>query len=156
MNRKIFLDELAIFTIGFPFVLFKLLLGFIFFKIFGAPANLIVGSLLILWAIIDFFINGLNLIFLVFKNRYLTDACLLTIIFAGCRAKISDKDAGKEFGTAIDAMLSCTIVAIIVGGDLFDYMSDLESILWSVSVVVNVMGAGITRILLSVGVGDGS
>jgi hypothetical protein len=151
INKGNILDQIAIITIGFPFASFKLLLGITFFKMLFSPVSYIVGTILIGWSIVDFLINGINLFMLLFRDRYLTNVCLLTSIFASKNSCFKNNHlAWKELGTALDVMLSFFLVAVMVGGNLFHYLSDWEFKLWSVSVVVNVLGAGITRIFLSI------
>jgi len=150
INKGNVLDQIAIITIGFPFASFKWLLGHSFFKMLFFPSNYIIGGALIVWSIIDLSINGANLLQLFFRNRYLTNVCLLTNVFASKYVHAKNSVAWGELGTALDVMLSFALVAIMVGGNLFHYLSGWETCLWSVSVVVNVLGAGITRIFLSI------
>jgi len=151
INKSNILDQIAVITIGFPFASFKVLLGITFLKMLSSPINYIVGTILVGWSAIDFLINGIDLLMLLLKNCYLTNVCLLTTIFASKKLRIKYNHlAWKELGTALDVMLSFSLVAIMVGGNLFRYLSHWEMNLWSVSVVVNVLGAGCTRIFLSI------
>ncbi len=150
INKNNALDQIAVITIGFPFAAFKWLLGHTFLKMMSSPINYLIGGILIGWSIIDFLINGANLLLLLFENRYPTNVCLLTNIFASKHVHVKNSVAWKEFGTALDVMLSFALVAIMVGGNLFHYLAGWEMHLWSASVVVNVLGAGITRIFLSI------
>lgn len=148
--KRNMMDQIAIVTIGFPFVSFKLLLGIAFFKLLYPPFNYIVGVSLAAWSIIDLLINGLNLCMLLLRNRYCMNLCLLTCVFAAKKSEADDTAlAWKDVGTASDVLLSFVLVAIMAGGDLFRYLSPWQLSLWSVSVVVNVLGAGVSRIILS-------
>jgi hypothetical protein len=144
------MDQIAVLTIGFPFGAFKLLLGLVSLKILPSPFDTLIGFALIIFSFLDIMINLLNLITLVFQNRYLTDVCLLTMFFEMIKGNSENGKAWKEFGTALDVMLSFFIVAVIVGGDLTRYFPKFGMTLWSMSVVINVLGAGLSRMMQAI------
>lgn len=149
LNKNSILDQMAILTIGFPFAAFKLLGGLAILKSLPSLFGMLIGYSLIALSLIDFIINALNFIVFFFTNRYVTEVCLLTIIFEQFKKRSSKKMAWVEFGTDLDVMLSFSLVAIVVGGNMFHYFSNIGSKLWSFSVVINVLGAGLSRTMIS-------
>jgi hypothetical protein len=148
-NRQTILDQIAILTIGLPFGAFKLLLGMVFLKLLPSPCNDAIGYTLIALGCIDIFINFLNLFALLLQDRSITEVCVLTMILARLKRNSRQNEAWKDFGTALDVMLSFTLVAVMVAGNMSHYLSGPALTLWNYSVVVNVLGAGLSRILIS-------
>jgi hypothetical protein len=149
-NRVYVFNQFAIITIGLPFVVFKVLFGILLFRMLAFPLNGILCCVLVIWGMVDLLINVSNFCTLLIKKRYLMSVCLLATVFY--RASLSKplsnprSEAWNEFGAALDVMLSFSIVSIVVGGSLFHYLSNVEATIWNVSVVANVLGAGISRI----------
>jgi hypothetical protein len=133
-------EKLDIITIGLPFAAFKILAG-IALKGISGDINNPMGWILIVWGIIDFFINLANLVSLAAAGKKLTTTCAMSFIF---------RSASEDVGAALDVMMSCTLVAIMVGGNLLKYLTPLQLNVWSLSVVLNVLGAGISRIKASI------
>jgi|GEM_PF-1357624 len=138
--RSIKVEKLDIVTIGLPFAAFKILAGIALQGISG-DANNPMGWILIVWGIIDFIINMVNLISLTAAGKKITTTCTMSFIF---------RSASEEVGAALDVMMSCTLVAIMVGGNLLKYLTPSQLNIWSLSVVLNVLGAGISRIKASI------
>ncbi len=130
------MEKLDIVTIGLPFAAFKILAGIVL-KAISGDANSPMGWILVAWGIVDLIINLLNLVSLTAAGKKLTTTCAMSFIF---------RSASEEVGAALDVMMSCTLVAIMVGGNLLKYLSPLQLNVWSLSVVLNVLGAGISRI----------
>jgi hypothetical protein len=150
-NRVHIFNQFAIITIGLPFVVFKVLFGILLFRMFASPVNGILCYVLVFWGVVDLVINVSNFCTLLIKKRYLMSVCLLAAVFY--RASLSKprtapySEDWNELGAALDVMLSFCIVSIVVGASLFHYLSNIEATVWNVSVVANVLGAGISRIV---------
>ncbi len=134
------MEKLDIITIGLPFAAFKILAGIALRGISGDASNPM-GWILIVWGIIDFIINMINLVSLTAAGKKITTTCAMSFIF---------RSASEDVGAALDVMMSCTLVAIMVGGNLLKYLTPSQLNIWSLSVVLNVLGAGISRIKASV------
>ncbi|MGM0599850.1 MAG: hypothetical protein ACQETH_08560 [Candidatus Rifleibacteriota bacterium] len=148
-KKSILLDQISILTIGFPFVIFKFLLGVVCLNMPSLPLHNFIGYILFVLGFVDALINLINFIFLFIFRRYFTEVCSLTIILAKVFKNSSHYEAWKEFGTSLDVMLSFTLVALMVGADLFGYLPPALTKVWSISVVINVLGAGLSRMLLT-------
>lgn len=134
------MEKLDILTIGFPFAAFKILAGIVLQALSGDSGNPM-GWILIVWGIVDLIINMVNLIGLIVSGKKITATCVMGAIF---------KSSSEEVGAALDVMMSFTLVAIIVGGNLLKHLSPLQLNIWSMSVVLNVLGAGISRLKATV------
>lgn len=134
------MEKLDIITIGLPFAAFKILAG-IALKGISGDANNPMGWILIAWGIVDFIINMVNLLSLTAAGKKLMSTCAMSFIF---------RSSSEEVGAALDVMMSFTLVAIMVGGNLLKYLTPLQLNIWSMSVVLNVLGAGISRIKASI------
>lgn len=130
------MEKLDILTIGLPFAGFKILTGIVLRNISGEVGSPM-GWILIVWGIADLLINLLNLVGLVFRKKKITSTCAMGFIF---------QSSSEEVGSALDVMMSFTLVAILVGGNLLKHLTPLQLNIWSLSVVLNVLGAGISRI----------
>jgi hypothetical protein len=134
------LDKLDILTIGLPFAGFKILVGIVLRTISGEVSSPM-GWILIVWGIADLLINLLNLVGLVLKKKKIVPTCAMGFIF---------QSSSEEVGSALDVMMSFTLVAIMVGGNLLKHLTPFQLNIWSLSVVLNVLGAGISRIKMAI------
>jgi hypothetical protein len=146
MNKKYF-EIFAIITIGFPFVAYKAILGDILltfnYNIF-AYMSISLG-------IIDFLFNLYRLILILLNKKADYPVCFLAFLFYKLAPKNTHNiEFWKDLGAAIDVFLSFAIVSFMVGANMFSYLSSSYNILWSISTVINVMGAGFSRITYSV------
>jgi len=82
-----------------------------------------------------------NLLSLTAAGKKLMATCAMSFIF---------RSSSEEVGAALDVMMSFTLVAIMVGGNLLKYLTPSQLNIWSLSVVLNVLGAGISRIKASI------
>ena len=138
-------EILGVVTVGFPFCAFKVLTGKAAFERLPAPWGPIVGGFLLALGALDLVINVVDLVFLVFRGKRIASTCTLTLAAGVIRRR------WKELGTSLDVMLSFTLVAIMVGGGFFQDFDKASLAIWDVSVVFNVLGAGLNRLAGSLG-----
>ncbi len=132
---------LEVLTVGFPFCAFKVLTGLIFLSMpFGAAP----GFLLVALGTVDAALNLINLgAFVGGREERVVSACVLHRV---TRAIRPNDRAWDELGLSIDTMLSFALVAIVIGGSLLVHLAKPALSVWSVSVVLNVLGAGLGRL----------
>lgn len=129
-----------IITVGLPFCAFKVLTGMALLEV-GAVGR--VGIVLVALGAIDLAYNLLNLGALVVGRRRLVAVCLL----AHVQRRFSRSTPPSDLGIAVDVFLSFALVALVVGGGLIPRIrADLLPV-WNVAVVLNVLGAGMSRLL---------
>ncbi len=138
-------EILGVITIGFPFCAFKVLTGKTALERLPMPWGAFVGGFLLALGMLDLVINVTDLVFLIFKGKRIASTCTLTLAAGVFRR------GWKELGTSLDVMLSFTLVAIMVGGGFFRDFDKATLVLWDVSVVFNVLGAGLNRLVGSLG-----
>lgn len=149
MNESRWMDQFAIVTVGFPFVVFKLLLGVALMKAVPSPMGIAVGYLLISLGLIDLAINGINLVSFWTRRDNVTEVCLSTVLFAVAERRSRWGRPWRGVGTAVDVALSFTLVATMVGCDWFHFLSAAQNQAWSLAVIVNVLGAGLSQLMIS-------
>lgn len=146
--------QIGFITIGLPFAAFKILFGLAMPNIW--PGNLFyaLGIALVALGIADLVVNALNSLSYLFRARALMQVCVLANIFhLFGRKEIPGHEhriRSADFGTALDVMLSFTLVALAVGLNLLPRFGESERQLWNLSVVINVLGAGVSRIMVSI------
>lgn len=142
LKQNIFLI-LSILTIGFPFVGYKILAGSVISRLFeGALLANMAAVLFIVWGLIDLFLNTICLHAVCYRGKLHCSVCLLSII----SKKHSAMSKYRDFGEALDIMLSFMIVSFVVWQNLFTLMDKAQVKLWNICTVVNVLGAGIARL----------
>jgi hypothetical protein len=135
-----FLNCFEIITIGFPLCGFKVITGLFFNQYW-----------LIALGAIDLFINIVNLLSLIFLKRRLFDACLLSFLVRLIkRPNINAKPQWQDVGNAADVFLSFTLVAYVIGGGFIKLFPSDHVVIWNISVVLNVLGAGYGRLSKSI------
>lgn len=128
-----------IITIGYPFCVFKIITGL----------HLNMYPLIVLGAI-DLFINSINLIHILIKKQKL-DTCFLAFFTRKIfKAPRELKRNWQELGESLDVALSFILVAYIIGSGEITQFNSLYLVFWNWSVVFNVLGAGLSRIIHSV------
>jgi hypothetical protein len=144
--------QIGFITIGLPFAAFKILFGLTMPVLWPGKAAVIGGGALVVLGILDLIVNALNSAFMLFRGRLLTQVCLLAILFdlLGKKQPDTTKIRSADFGTALDVMLSFSLVALCVGLGLLPRFGENERLLWNLSVVVNVIGAGVSRLMVSI------
>lgn len=131
---------IEIITIGLPFCAFKILSGFYFQFI---P--------LVVLGFIDLLINVVNLCSLMFLKRRVLDTCFLAFIVRLIKKPIGEvKSKWEDLGNALDVLLSFFLVAYVIGGGYIGQLPQNHLIIWNISVVLNVMGAGLSRLTISI------
>jgi hypothetical protein len=128
-------------TIGLPFCVFKGLTGLVAVRS-ESPAVSVVGYALIALGTLDALINTINLIALVTAHRSVTGACTIDIV---TRRLGTAKHA--DLGLALDVFLSFGLVAIVIGGGLLVRVPVDARRAWNIAVVLNVLGAGVGRLV---------
>jgi hypothetical protein len=134
------INFLELLTIGLPFCAFKIVSG-LFLNQFWLTAL----------GIIDLGINLTNLVSLSILNRRVFDACLLSFLTRLLK-KPSQRLKAKwqDLGNSIDVLLSFSIVAYIIGGGFIKDLPPSYLMIWNISVILNVFGAGFGRLEISI------
>tara|TARA_Y100000768_G_C23980901_1_gene685713 strand:- start:814 stop:1248 length:435 start_codon:yes stop_codon:yes gene_type:complete len=129
-----------ILTIGIPFGLFKLLSGIYY--------NL---NFLIWWGLLDIAINLLNFILISIKKKKVLPTCSLAMLgfFLGKNFKIKT-ELTEDTGESLDVLFSFLIIAIVIGSGAIASFSPHMLLLWNISVILNIMGAGSIRLFNSI------
>jgi hypothetical protein len=130
-----YLDLLEVITVGFPFCAFKFIVG----QHLVRTGNHLIGYPLLALFVIDTLINGVNLIALLIRRKRAMNACLFSI-------KAQHGSNQEDFGNSIDMLFSFALVAYMVGMQYLGGLNDLERPIWNIAVVLNVLGAGISRL----------
>jgi len=125
-----------IITVGFPFCAFKILAGLALGQVW-----------LIFWGALDLIINTANLLALIISRHRATDACVLSLILRSLKKPTSTaKPLWQELGNSVDVLLSFAIVALMLGGGFLKLLKPAQLMLWNISVILNVLGAGSMRL----------
>lgn len=128
MTRRLFE---AVVT-GLPFCIFKFSAGWLI----ASMGNKFLGWLVIGWAAVDL---ALNLAALASAK---VSVCLLSNI-----GRLTGRPRGEDIFLALDTFLSFAIVAALIGFRLIRQVPEPWLSLWDLAVVLNVLGAGMARIL---------
>ncbi len=139
--RKYFFNLASIITVGFPFVGYKFLAGYIIYNSSKSNISLALFAVFSVWAIVDLLFNLVSLFSYLRRGRNVYPVCFLAYL---CR-RISFLKQWTDLGETLDMLFSFTIVACVVGLNLFVFINPLVP-LWNISTVVNVLGAGIVRL----------
>jgi hypothetical protein len=135
-----FLNCFEIITIGLPFCGFKVLTGLFFNQYW-----------LIALGVIDLLINMLNLLSLLFLKRRLFDACFLSFLIRFLKKQpLLPESKWQDLGNATDVFLSFALVAYVIGGGFIKLFPSHHVLIWNISVVLNVLGAGYSRLSESI------
>lgn len=140
LSRQQLIHLLEIVTVGFPFCAFKALTGRILIGTTGWEA---VGIALVALAVADLALNLGSLVLTLLGRTSPLGVCTFQLAVALAR---SGHEGWRQVGLSLDAMLSFTLVAFVVGGNLIARLPGGAAALWSASVVLNVLGAGVGRL----------
>lgn len=133
-------ESIEIITIGLPFCVFKMVTGLLMNQ-----------SWLVGLGILDFLINGVNLISMVFLRKRVFDACSLSFLVRIFKKPSKDhQEKWQDFGNALDVLLSFSLVALVIGGGYIQEVPPQQLWFWNLSVVLNVFGAGYSRMTGSI------
>jgi len=134
------MEILEIITIGLPFCAFKCVSGLFFHNYW------LVGL-----GVIDFFINIFNLLFVIVKKRRALDACFFSVLIRLIkRPSAHRKSQWQDFGNSLDVLVSFSLVAYVIGGGFINSFPVDYLFVWNTSVILNVFGAGSSRITTSI------
>ena len=129
-----------IITVGLPFCAFKIIAGL------GLNQNW-----LTVWGALDLAINSINMLSLLLVRKRLLDACLLSLaIRAAKHPKGEAKSLWQDLGNSVDVLLSFALVAFMLGGGFLPTLAPLHLQVWNASVILNVLGAGSSRLSQSI------
>ncbi len=136
--RRWLLSCAEIAAVGLPFCAFKILTGAVLLDLSLAP----LGAALIALGAVDLALNLANLVAWVAERRAISGVCLTEIL-----ARRLGGPRRGELGLALDVLLSFSLVALVVGLGLVGRLPPGSLGIWNVAVVLNVLGAGIGRVL---------
>jgi len=135
-----FMQILEVLTVGFPFCIFKILTG-----------NFLGQYWLVALGVIDAMINLVNLLSLIISKKRILDTCFLSmVVHRFKKPTLETKSKWQDLGNAIDLALSFIFVAYMVGADQLKHMVPLHLNIWNISVVFNVLGAGLGQLTRSI------
>jgi hypothetical protein len=127
-------------TIGYPFCAFKIISGLRLDQ-----------PWMVVWGLFDLVINSVNLIGFAIRGRQLLHTCLLSQTIYLVRRPGDDATAHWEnLGNALDLLLSFVLVALMLGGGFLAGMDAGLLVVWNISVILNVLGAGSSRVSASI------
>lgn len=121
-------------TVGLPFCAFKVLCGT------ATNVHSPLGWTLVAWGLIDTVLNTINLFAL---GRPVFGICATHLVATRASPRYAD------VGVAIDVFLSFVLVALMIAANGLGELSPFERGIWNVSVILNVLGAGIGRLTAS-------
>ena len=134
------MQYLEILTIGLPFCAFKIICGLHL----SLPVLTLLGG-------IDLLMNLTNLMTLLFLKRTLLDACFISLIVRAFKQPaIEQKSTWQDLGNSLDVLLSFSLVAYIIGSGVIKNFSQSFTQIWNISVILNVLGAGSSRMANSI------
>ena len=134
------MNFLEIITIGLPFCAFKIVTGLFL----NQPWLTGLG-------IIDLAINLTNSVTLLLFKRRVIDSCLLSFLTRLLKkpTKVA-KAKWQDLGNSLDVLLSFSLVAYMIGGGFIKDLPRDHLSLWNISVILNVFGAGFSRLEISI------
>jgi len=133
-------ESIEIITIGLPFCVFKMVTGLLMNQYW------LVGL-----GVLDSLINGVNLILIVLLRKRVWDACSLSfLVRLFKKPNLEHKEKWQDFGNALDVLLSFSLVAYVIGGGFIQDVPSKQLWFWNLSVVLNVFGAGYSRMTGSI------
>ena len=131
---------LEILTIGLPFCAFKIITGLYFGQYW-----------LVVLGLVDLIFNVINLFSLLLMGKRIVAVCFLSFLINIIKKPNAEiKSKWQDLGSAIDVLISFSLVAYVVGGNFIKFFPAVHVILWNVSVVLNVLGAGYGRLVGSI------
>lgn len=143
--KERFLSMFEIVTVGFPFCVFKLLTGQ---HLFSRPGWEPVGVLLLLLGLSDALLNLSN--FVVFAGGRQTRIVGICTIDQVIRLFRPRRAAWTEVAASADVLLSFVLVAGMLGSMTLMQLPIEARQTWTTCTVLNVLGAGLTRVFRSV------
>lgn len=135
---------LEVVTVGFPFCAFKVLTGLILLTFVGWS---VLGWVLIAIGAIDLLLNLTAFVFAALGRENTLPVCASQWIVAGLGA---GRSSWWRLGLSVDTMFAFTLVAAVIGLGWLAHLPRPALAVWSLSVVFNVLGAGLGRLAESV------
>jgi hypothetical protein len=136
ISRPMLAKIFEILTIGLPFSAFKILTGMFLDQYW-----------LILLGAVDLLINMTNLISLFLIKKRVIDSCFLSFLVCAIKKPSDDMQLKwQDLGNALDVLLSFILVAYMIGGGFIGLIAPVHLAIWNISVVLNVVGAGLGRL----------
>jgi hypothetical protein len=142
-RRLLHLLEIA--TVGFPFCAFKFLTGGV---LIALPAWRAMGWGLVALGAVDLVLNVANFSLAIVGRESPVAVCTAQHVLAGARP---GNPSWKQLGLSVDAMLSFTLVATMIGFGFLPRLSHADLGVWNTCVVFNVLGAGLGRLAETLG-----
>lgn len=136
MTGRWFVVAGEIVTVGIPFCAFKLLTGLIALDSPVAP----LGYALIVLGAIDLVLNVINLVAVLVVKHRISGVCVSDVL-------LRRRGSEDSLGLAVDVFVSFGLVAVVVGGSLLGRLPVWTLPIWNLAVVLNVLGAGVGRLL---------
>lgn len=136
-------DVLEVFTVGLPFCAFKVLTGYSVMT--HVPAWSLLGAALIALGILDVVVNVVNAVGLLAWRHRVLEACTLSVATRLIRRRSRVASTWQELGTAVDVLLSMALVAVMIAAGFIGRLPEALLTVWNISVIVNVLGAGVAR-----------
>ncbi|MBI2362019.1 MAG: hypothetical protein HYV15_01360 [Elusimicrobia bacterium] len=134
---------LEVVTVGLPFCVFKLLTG-LWLLDGGAGARALGWALLVLGGL-DLLINTANLLSLVFLRRRALEPCLFAMAAKALGRSSGPAWTWQDLGNSLDVLLAMSIVAYMIAVQAQAGFPEARRHLWNACVILDVMGAGLTR-----------
>jgi hypothetical protein len=127
-------------TVGLPFCGFKIMTG----DFYGQPWLVALG-------LIDAAINLANMIGIIFFKRRILNACFLSLVVNFFKRPTADaKMKWEDLGNSLDVLLSFILVAVMIAYGNLKLLPGPQLLCWNISVVLNVLGAGLGRLTASI------
>jgi hypothetical protein len=141
--RRRLLALLEIATVGFPFCAFKILFGGVLTQV---PGWAVAGWAMTALGVVDTLLNAVGFVTKAAGGESRFGVCSFQQLVVVLR---SDHDTWRELGLSLDAMVSFTVVALMIALHLLPRLSPGGLAVWNASVVCNVLGAGAGRLAAS-------
>jgi hypothetical protein len=128
-------------TIGIPFCIFKYLFGLLAVRAGLGQDNsflIIFGLIIILWAVIDFFMNLARILFNLLDHRPWVEFCLI--------AQIGRIFKRPSLFLAIDTLLSFSIICFVLWSGWIKNLNLNESYLWYAATTLNLISISFVNI----------
>jgi hypothetical protein len=119
-------------SVGIPFGAFKV--------ICGVHLGGVAGWGLVALGVVDLLLNAVNAVTVAVAGRRVGPVCLFHAIVGAIAPAFAD------VGTALDALQSFTLVAVMIDAHQLVLLPPAALDLWNAAVVLNVLGAGVLRL----------
>lgn len=134
---------LEVVTVGLPFCVFKLLTGL--WLLDGGPAVRFLGFALFALGALDLVINTVNLVSLALLRRRALEPCLFAMLASALRPRRDPVWTWQDLGNSLDVLLAMSIVAYMIAVQAGASFPEGRRHLWNACVILDVMGAGLSR-----------